>query len=105
VIPPLPSRHALGKQSSRYAAVGEARLSLISLSKFPGPALPSSATPISYTVLLLISCCVSCFAIKGDENEIKSIFFSPAEKSRPKINEFQIHQWDAKLFDSLAALK
>jgi len=39
VIPPFPSRHALAPQSSRYAAVGEARLSLILLSKFLGPAL------------------------------------------------------------------
>ena len=39
VIPPLPSRHALAPFLGRYAAVGWARLSLINLSEFPGPAL------------------------------------------------------------------
>jgi hypothetical protein len=39
VIPPFPSCHALAPLSSRYAALDKARLALISLSKFLGPAL------------------------------------------------------------------
>jgi len=39
VIPPLPSRHALAPFLGRYAACGWARLSLIHLYEFPGPAL------------------------------------------------------------------
>jgi len=39
VIPPLPSRHLLAPHFDRYAACDSARLSLIPLSEFPGPAL------------------------------------------------------------------